>query len=797
MGGIGKSGGLGKDGNSFGLNSYATLASLPGTGTANTSYKVTNDPTPSNNGYYHWNGSAYVKDYDSANGNIKKDNVDAVNGGKIFEVVKYKSNLKTGKNLFDKSDIKSGFYLTNTGAIFASASYSITGYIKVSAQQYKSNRDLRYTCYFDEEYNLVGGGESAFTSTFIVPSGVAYMRCTYAFNDLNTLQIEVGSVVTTYEAFKLSINENEVPNLSTSELIETDQNKGVNGYGISNYISNELFYQNLAPQELLQIGILGSTNGLLSPSAGWKTTGFIDCFEAEKMYSTNFERIVFYDINKNYISGFIIGGSLNEYTVPAGAYYCRFTFTDAQAAQCMVSTVIDIYKLSYNNNRVPIINQNFLKTIYSVNDYTPLSPNKIYTVCNDIIPSHIGENAYKNRGYSCNIYLDRLFNFTSKPFPKIRFKDTQSDKFPLFSKTTSETVFNEGVNIKTTPIVVSYDGDNENSIAFDHVNIKATVGKTTTPKILCIGDSVTNGVGSQFGTKEQTPQQYWKWIKQLFEMDKIDDGDGTTFDALMLGTFSSNTTSFDYNGVNRQIKTYAEGRGAWKITDYAFNRYIGGDTDTGHYTGENPFWDGTTYTSGCKFSLNKYLAQFKTLADDGVTRLAVGTTAGTSVTNVNNYDVCTPTHIIFQLGVNDTDNFTTAYNNLLSIITNIRNEGYTTIKIGIGLSAYGGTYYPELYPNIDPVSSLRTTGGIAERLHLYNEKFKDFENVADVNYIPIYFTQPTAGSLGLRPVDNVFSIEDGDATLGVPDGFQPLYHPNVNAHLSFAYQYYAWLKSTL
>lgn len=41
---------------------YSTLAELPVTGTLLVSYKVSNDPTDSNNGYYHWTGSAYLKD---------------------------------------------------------------------------------------------------------------------------------------------------------------------------------------------------------------------------------------------------------------------------------------------------------------------------------------------------------------------------------------------------------------------------------------------------------------------------------------------------------------------------------------------------------------------------------------------------------------------------------------------------------------------------------------------------------------------------------------------------------------
>ena len=54
-----------------GVVTYATLAELPTTGTLLVSYKVTNDPTTSNNGYYHWNGTVYVKDADLDTAKIK------------------------------------------------------------------------------------------------------------------------------------------------------------------------------------------------------------------------------------------------------------------------------------------------------------------------------------------------------------------------------------------------------------------------------------------------------------------------------------------------------------------------------------------------------------------------------------------------------------------------------------------------------------------------------------------------------------------------------------------------------
>lgn len=66
---------------------YETLAGLPVTGTLLVSYKVSNDPTPSNNGFYHWNGSVYVKDADLVNGAISTGETQAITGDKVNNLI--------------------------------------------------------------------------------------------------------------------------------------------------------------------------------------------------------------------------------------------------------------------------------------------------------------------------------------------------------------------------------------------------------------------------------------------------------------------------------------------------------------------------------------------------------------------------------------------------------------------------------------------------------------------------------------------------------------------------------------
>lgn len=87
-----------------GVEVYSTLADLPVTGTLLISYKVSNDSTSSNNGFYHWDGSAYVKDADIMLDNaILANNLDA-NGFKVVSLEKG-INQEDSVNLLQVNEI--------------------------------------------------------------------------------------------------------------------------------------------------------------------------------------------------------------------------------------------------------------------------------------------------------------------------------------------------------------------------------------------------------------------------------------------------------------------------------------------------------------------------------------------------------------------------------------------------------------------------------------------------------------------------------------------------------------------
>jgi len=104
---------------------YETLLELPATGVINTSYKVTNDDVlSSNNGYYHWSGSAYVKDADLANGIIESGNTDAVSGSVVYG---YTGKFGTGK-VKNTNSILIDNYINPSGVLSTQVSFKVKSY---------------------------------------------------------------------------------------------------------------------------------------------------------------------------------------------------------------------------------------------------------------------------------------------------------------------------------------------------------------------------------------------------------------------------------------------------------------------------------------------------------------------------------------------------------------------------------------------------------------------------------------------------------------------------------------------
>lgn len=408
-----------------------------------------------------------------------------------------------------------------------------------------------------------------------------------------------------------------------------------------------------------------------------------------------------------------------------------------------------------------------------------VSPSKIYTVCNDINQSNLG---FSSRNYAVCLYVDHFLKLSIKK--NIVFDSTHADKLPLFAPiATDNSTYNGNVPVKTTAITDTLTGVaiNDIAISLSHISTKASLSQAQFPKILCIGDSVTNGTYADNPSVAtlNNPTTYWSYIKKFFELDKIDAGSG--HQSLMIGKQISR--EFVMNG--NTIRSFAEGRGGWAASNYLYDQTLG------VYT--NYFYDASK--TGVKFSLVKYLSNYKTLADDGITRLTVGSTAGALVTDVNAVDICTPTHVIIQLGFNDVEG-DVATN--IQLMINVIKDEFPNMIVIISLIDAAGTYFPELYPDYDHTSIDMLNDGLHGKMYNLIAAGKAMENVNNkIFFCPNYFIQPTAEAVAFRNVNFPESLANSYFQFKTEHGAGNNYHPNTYAHAAWGYQLYALIKYTL
>jgi len=132
------------------------------------------------------------------------------------------SFIKTGKNLFNKDTVISGYQLnTANGALTAWAGRSTSDFQELNpANPYIYNGNTRAWVFYDSSYNFVSGGLTNFTdSKLVIPANAVFYRFTVDTTSIGVIQLEGGTVRTAYEAYKLILDKNDY-----SEAIVTNAN---------------------------------------------------------------------------------------------------------------------------------------------------------------------------------------------------------------------------------------------------------------------------------------------------------------------------------------------------------------------------------------------------------------------------------------------------------------------------------------------------------------------------------------------------------------------------------------------
>ena len=434
------------------------------------------------------------------------------------------------------------------------------------------------------------------------------------------------------------------------------------------------------------------------------------------------------------------------------------------------------------NNRIKSVEDklnNISPDVSEQLDIIETSP--IYSVYNDVNPS---------RSYATTLWIDHLIN-DPKCFNKdVGFTENKNKMLRFGALQFAEN--EKAKEVKTTLPIYSSDFIIP-STQITHRCSKLTSSNSKFPKILDIGDSVTDGyLASHQKYDNNLPSQYLSWVKYFFALDaKEDANDASKNNCKMLGITSINgkkygsSNSFVLNGTIH--KNYAVGKGGWSAEDLNLKTFQTEDN-------LNPFFDEKT----SKFSLKAAVDKFKTLADDGVTRLEVGSTAGTEVTDVNAFDFCTPTHVVINLNHNSS---LEEYKRTIPEVVNTIKSEYPNIIVILMSIDETGTYFPCLYPNYSEsdIAWKNNPGLHNKNLSIYQYIKESLEDEANNIYV-------CSGHLVQHPVKSYPSVDNIlPETIGGKieyygnhsDGSAPNYHPNNIAHKSWGYQLYSLIKYTL
>ena len=461
-----------------------------------------------------------------------------------------------------------------------------------------------------------------------------------------------------------------------------------------------------------------------------------------------------------------------------------------------------------------------------------LMPPKVYTWGDGINGDWEG-----NRVPEVGIYLDHAIawgeNEESLRFKNERIKNRISFYTPYPIDWTNANI-NNGHKIQEITKSYTIQGDSIDDIngTITQVSVRNDVGADIFVGLLTLGDSTVEGANS-FITKEDRTRvdcTFWNEVGRQFAMDSIEANNVNKYKFAALGTryVSRNDNVINYLDQTRTITTCTNGISGSRLPDLlrfttprnpnqetwdalglgdgshsdyinnAANRdliaqtcepYTGTEAE---YSGINAFFD-PNKTGNNRFSIAKWLERYRTLDDNG-NRLTLGNGTGTKITseNIDIINVCTPTHVVLQMGLNDwTRESLSQYIADMDVFVDEIKTQLPNAKIAITLFPDDpGTYFPEMYPNIRGCNMGGLHNNTRNWIAALIEHFSDSE---DVDLLPIYFVMPPAVSLSYR-----WSQNDSDGLVKIPFGpASNNYHANGYAHRAWAHQVYAWIKATL
>lgn len=363
---------------------YATLTDLQTaypSGNTNI-YVVTADGK-----WYYWNGSAWTSGgvYQSigiADASITANNI-------VFKTLV--GTTTSNKNLFNKLAVTNGYTISDTtGTLSSNVNYAVSEYIPITAStSYVCTLNTAYA-FFDSNKVFISGQASG--RTFTSPSNATYVRFHLNKVYLDTTQLEIGTVATTYEDGTPKIASSQVYDSSTT-VKSTIDSKNTEDMVIKAYSKNLFNKATAIAGYYVSYG-----NGNLNANSSYHASDYIRIKPntSYALLGSLTEQMALYDSNKKFVSG--LAQPTTPLVTPNNAYYVRFSLKNAtnMLNTFMIaegSTALSVYEpynpritegLVTNQNKVITVKQDgtgdFASLRMALESITDASVNNRYTV---------------------------------------------------------------------------------------------------------------------------------------------------------------------------------------------------------------------------------------------------------------------------------------------------------------------------------------------------------------------------------------------------------------------------------
>ena len=270
---------------------------------------------------YVWDGDVWKSYGDYQGIELKEDSVDTSNL-KTNSVTFNKSSYieVIGKNILNPENLTLGHTISsNNGNSYVSADYLYTDFIPVLPST-SYHRTMSSVVFYDANKNFISGTTRS-AGSFTTPNNVAYIIAVIKIEEFPTAQIEIGTVQTYYEPFKVTIKNLEISMDEVEDTIKQAINdypsikESVEGLYVS---SKNLFnFQDVVNGYMLSAG-------QLVENSNYSVSGFIPVEEESNYIANRTITVNFYDRNKVYILGSQKSVVVGDYfTSHVGAIYMR------------------------------------------------------------------------------------------------------------------------------------------------------------------------------------------------------------------------------------------------------------------------------------------------------------------------------------------------------------------------------------------------------------------------------------------------------------------------------------------